>query len=435
MRKFVRKKLQSAAAPVNPHFHNEFDALIGLYYSGEISEEEWALLQIHMAYCDSCHEKFLQYQRIASDVIPAMAAVAAADLDLDNAPEESAESLAAAEQRLMSGLDSLAPYREAPRRRKIPWRVPSAILAACAVAVACLVGIHFVRIKKQSAAQNAPRILLQPAPRPSAQGLPAPDTRQALAHSQEEIASLQKQLIASDDRSKQATRAMADIQKQLQSEQVALKQADEERATLSVQLTAAQAEAASLRDKFAIASTDTTQRATQVGTLETKLRELNAALDEKNVQLSEKAQLLDLDKEFLDHDRDIRDVIGARNLYISDITDLTQDGRMAKQFGRIFYTKDRSLLFYGFDLDSQAHHKQHVSFQVWGSGSDRPTPVSLGLFYQDDSHKRWVLRCNDAKTLSRLDMVFVTVEPPGGSTKPTGKQLLRATLQIQPNHP
>jgi hypothetical protein len=29
----------------------------------------------------------------------------------------------------------------------------------------------------------------------------------------------------------------------------------------------------------------------------------------------------------------------------------------------------------------------------------------------------------------------VTVEPPGGSNSPTGKQLLRAYLQIQPNHP
>jgi hypothetical protein len=431
--KIGTKKLESAAAPVNPQFHNEFDALVALYYSGEISEEEWALLQIHMAYCDSCQEKFLQYQKIASDVIPSMAAVVAADLD--NAPEESADSLAAAEQRLMSRLDSLPPHQEAPSKRKIPWRVPAAILAACTVAVACLVGIHFIGGKKQSATQDTPQILLQPGPRPSAPGPPATDTQQALANSREEIASLQKQLIASDGRFKQTTLAVANLQKQLQSGQVALRQADEERDALGAQLTAAQAESASLRNKFAIASTDTTQHATQVEALETKVRDLNATLDEKNVQLSEKAQLLDLDKDFLDHDRDIRDVIGARNLYCSDITDLTQDGRTAKQFGRIFYTKDRSLLFYGFDLDSQAHHEQDVSFQVWGSGSDRPTPVSLGLFYQDDTHKRWVLRCNDAKTLARLDMVFVTVEPPGGSTRPTGKQLLRAYLQIQPNHP
>jgi hypothetical protein len=362
-----------------------------------------------------------------------MAAVAAGDLD--NSPDESAGSLNAAERRLMSRLDSLPAHPETLPKRKFGWRIPAAIVATCAVAAACVAGIHLIQTKRESATQRAPQVLLQPAPRPTAPGPPATDIQQALEHSQEEVANLQKRLIASDDRLKQTTVTIANMQRQFQSEQAALKQADEERDTSSVQLTAAQAEAASLRDKFEIASTETTQQATQLTALETKVRELNVALDEKNVQLSEKTQLLELDKEFLDHDRDIRDVIGARNLYIADISDLTQDGRTARQFGRIFYTRDRSLIFYGFDLDSQANRKQDVSFQVWGSGSDRSTPVSLGLFYQDDNHKRWVLRCNDAKTLARLDMVFVTVEPPGGSTRPTGKQLLRAYLQIQPNHP
>jgi Anti-sigma-K factor rskA, C-terminal len=432
VRKLVRKRIQSPTAPVNPQFHDEFVALVALYYSGDISEEEWALLQIHMSYCDSCQEKFLEYQQITSDVIPAMAVVAAADLD--NAPEESAGSLKAAEQRLMSQLDSLPLHQqEASTKRRVPWPAPAGLLAACLAAVACLVGIHFIHINKQSATEEAPRTLPTPAPQPTPS--PAMDTQQALARSQEEIARLQKQLFASDERFKQTTLAIADMQKQLQTEQTALKQVNEERDTLSTQLTVAQAGAASLRSNFAMASADTTQQATQVATLETKVRELNASLDEKNLQLNAKSQLLDLDKEFLDHDRDIRDVIGARNLYIADISDLTQEGKTAKQFGRIFYTKDRSLLFYGFDLDSQAGHKQNVSFQVWGNGSDRSAPVNLGLFYQDDAHKRWVLRCNDAKTLARLDMVFVTVEPPGGSTRPTGKQLLRAYLQIQPNHP
>jgi hypothetical protein len=144
--------------------------------------------------------------------------------------------------------------------------------------------------------------------------------------------------------------------------------------------------------------------------------------------------MLDLDRDFLAHDRDIRDLIGARNLYIADIFDTAANGKTAKPFGRIFYTKDRSLVFYGFDLDKRGDTKRDVAFQVWGRGSDKPV-VSLGLFYQDDTNKRWILRCNDARSLARLDMVFVTVEPPGGSSKPTGKQLLRAYLQIPPNHP
>ena len=85
---------------MNPQFHDEFVALCALYYSGEISEEEWALLQIHMGYCDACHERFLEFQQITSDVIPAMAAAAASECD--NTPRESVKSLEDAEKRLMS---------------------------------------------------------------------------------------------------------------------------------------------------------------------------------------------------------------------------------------------------------------------------------------------------------------------------------------------
>ncbi len=68
------------------------------------------------------------------------------------------------------------------------------------------------------------------------------------------------------------------------------------------------------------------------------------------------------------------------NLYIADIFDTSANGKTAKQFGRIFYTRDRSLIFYGFDLDDQAICKQDVSFQVRGSGSYRTKPVSLACF-------------------------------------------------------
>ena len=46
--------------------HAALQALFALYYSSEISEEEWALLQIHMAYCDECHEKFRVLSRVSA---------------------------------------------------------------------------------------------------------------------------------------------------------------------------------------------------------------------------------------------------------------------------------------------------------------------------------------------------------------------------------
>jgi len=415
---------------VNPQLHDEFVSLCALYYAGDISEEEWALLQIHMAYCDSCHENFLQYQQITADVIPAMAAVAASERG--HALHNSARPLEDAESRLLTRLNSPAQQQEQLRRRQIGWRLPATIIAACALGAVSLIGVHFVRTKIQSAQMVASAPALAPRPTSAASDR---DTENALERAKEQIASLEQQVNAADNRLKQANLAVAGVDGQFEAEQKAHEQLSEEKDRLTQQLGAAQTELNSMRNKWASAGTDAPQQAAHTAALEIEIREVQAALDEKDLALSEKDRMLALDKDFLAHDRDIRDLIGARNLYIADIFDTNENGKTAKQFGRIFYTRDRSLIFYGFDLDSQAGHKRDVSFQVWGSGSDRTSPVSLGLFYQDDTHKRWVLRCNDPKALARLDMVFVTIEPPGGSDKPTGKQLLRAYLQVHPNHP
>ena len=91
----------------------------------------------------------------------------------------------------------------------------------------------------------------------------------------------------------------------------------------------------------------------------------------------------------------------------------------------------------GHDLDRQAELKRAGSFQAWGRrGPDRQQAVNLGVFYEySGARKRWILKCDDAKMLEQIDAVFVTVEPNGGSHKPSGKSLLFASLKIEPNHP
>jgi hypothetical protein len=277
---------------------------------------------------------------------------------------------------------------------------------------ACLTALHFFRIERQLPGQARHQ-----APEHGPQSLSGPPASgpEASAGSDEEVADLRKQLSDQERRLKQSHADIAVLERQLEAEKANRQQLAQRQTELDEQLAAAHSEADSLRSRLGSANANIARQSAQVSDLEAKVSELNAALEKKETALDEKNRMLDLDKDFLDHDRDIRNVIGARNLYIADISDTSEDGKTAKQFGRIFYTKDRSLIFYGFDLDSQAGNKQNVSFQVWGSATDRPAPVSLGLFFEDDSHKRWVLRCNDEKALTRLDMVFVTVEPPGGS--------------------
>jgi hypothetical protein len=129
--------------------------------------------------------------------------------------------------------------------------------------------------------------------------------------------------------------------------------------------------------------------------------------------------------------------MGARDLYIAEVYDVARTGETQKPYGRVFYTRGKSLIFYAYDLDQQTEAKKVNTFQAWGRrGPDRQQALNLGIFYQDDgARKRWILKCDDPKTLAQIDGVFVTVEPNGGSHRPSGKSLLFAYLKIDPNHP
>lgn len=409
---------------MNPQWHDEFVALCALFPSGELTEEEWALLQVHLAYCDSCRVIFEQYQHLAEEVMPAVAATAYPELTMST--ELPAFSMEEAEQRLMSRLDSVPPNGQLSAPLRFPSRVYGGLMAACITLGAGLVYLHFIHTAPQSAS-NATLLPKLQVLSPQSSLPSSAHTGNALQIETADAAKLREQLGAAEARSKQLSVSLAAVEQQVKAEQSDRDNAARERDALGQQLAAAQTETQSLRDKVAAADVAATQQAMRSTSLEAKLHDLTGTVDEKD-------RMLALDKEFLDHDREIRDLIGARDLYIADIYDVAQTGKTSKPFGRVFYTKDRSLIFYGYDLDKQTGLKQSVTFQAWGSGDDKQD-VSLGLFYQDDTHKRWVLRFNDPKTLARLNKVFVTAEPQGGSTKPTGKPLLMAYLQMQPNHP
>jgi hypothetical protein len=229
----------------------------------------------------------------------------------------------------------------------------------------------------------------------------------------------------------------AGLQKELTETRAALEKAERESGQLAIvhsnllkQLESVRAEREVLDDRIATLTDQSASDSIQFRSDAAELKELRDSVESKNREI-ERAQAL------LERDRDIRGLIGARDLYIAEIYDVAKNGETQKPFGRVFYTKDKSLVFYGYDLDQQKDIAKDASFQVWGRrASSRSRDVSLGLLYQDDSKQnRWVLKFNDAKTISQMDAVFVTAEPEGGSTRPTGKQLLFTYLHIEPNHP
>jgi hypothetical protein len=132
--------------------------------------------------------------------------------------------------------------------------------------------------------------------------------------------------------------------------------------------------------------------------------------------------------------------MGARNLYIADVFDVDGSSRTRKAFGRVFYTRGKSLILYAFDLDRQPGVRNASAFQVWGQ-KDRALeslkqPLNLGILFLDsESNRRWALRFDDSDKLAEIDAIFVTAEPRCGSPSPTGKPFLYAMLRKDPNHP
>jgi hypothetical protein len=168
----------------------------------------------------------------------------------------------------------------------------------------------------------------------------------------------------------------------------------------------------------------------KVDELTQRVRDREQALDQDQVEIAKQ-------RELLEKDRDIRELMGARDLYIAEVHDVAGNAETDKTYGRVFYTKGKSLVFYAYDLDQEAGLKTDTTFQAWGRrGSDKQQALSLGIFYEDNtSKKRWVLKFDDPTTLANIDAVFVTVEPSGGSHRPSGKELLFAYLRVSPNHP
>jgi len=204
----------------------------------------------------------------------------------------------------------------------------------------------------------------------------------------------------------------------------------QERSDLNQKLEAAQAQTERLQDKLDSLEHQSSQDKQRATALQAKVSDLTHLLHDREAAL-------DQQQELLAHDRDIRDLMGARDLYIAEVYDVERTGETKKPYGRVFYTKGKSLIFYAYDLDQQAGAKSASSFQAWGRrGPDRQQALNLGVFYADStSTKRWVLRFDDPKALEQIDAVFVTVEPNGGSHKPSPKSLLFAYLRLDPNHP
>jgi hypothetical protein len=141
-------------------------------------------------------------------------------------------------------------------------------------------------------------------------------------------------------------RQKSSLENELAERNADLERSSQQRVDFERQLSLAQSNAQSLQDKLSLIATRPSQDTTQSQTLQAQVEELNASLRKKDQDLAQ-------DGELLQHDHDIRNLVGARDLYIAEIYDVAKTGKTQKPFGRVFYTKGKSLVFYAYDLDLQ----------------------------------------------------------------------------------
>lgn len=246
-----------------------------------------------------------------------------------------------------------------------------------------------------------------------------------------DISSLRRELERRAAEMSRMKLAQTQLETDLQSGQAGRQDLLQQRSDLNQKLEAAQAKTQGFQDKLDALEHQSFEDKKQAIALEAKVADLTRLLRDRETTI-------DQQQELLAHDRDIRDLMGARDLYVAEVYDVERTGETKKPYGRVFYTKGKSLIFYAYDLDQQAGLKNASTFQAWGRrGPDWKEALNLGVFYVDNaSKKRWILRFDDPKALAQIDAVFVTVEPRGGSHKPSSnKPLLFAYLHVDPNHP
>lgn len=412
-----------------------FVELCALAGTGTLSPAEWHRLEAHLSHCSSCRAIKAEYERVVSTTLPAMAANRA---NADDGDSPDAWSLEEAELALFERIsrENIEPEKvdKSPSSSSSRLRLP--LIGAVAAVLLLFSSYAAYRVGESrghvSLAVSNPAEKAIPVARVEPSKTSPPLRRQGEQTDPKMAArtvELQHRLQTSATETTVLERQRQSLLDQLSQLDSELKENEGERAALEQRLSLAQANAQALQAKLDTATAQSPEKPS-VDALQQRVKDLTGELEEKDQQIAKEEKLLE-------HDRDIRNLMGARDLYIGEIYDVAKSGKTQKPFGRVFYTQGKSLVFYAYDLDQQPGVKLASTFQAWGRrGVDQQHDVSLGVFYQDDqNNKRWVLKSNDSATLSKLNAVFVTVEPRGESSKPTGKPLLFTYLRLPPNHP
>jgi hypothetical protein len=416
--------------------HSHFEELCMLASAGQISSPEFEELSEHLRACDRCRESYADFVRLTDEQLPLVAAAQASTsepagiFDKIAAKRYKARFAARARER---GLEIL-PARSG--RPAAPWSLSPSLSyklgsAAVIIMLVTMVGLMSHRWKD---AENRNAALSVQVSNLSEQNDTLQQKVNQLSGGNQAIES---DLSKTRKENTTDTAQLRDLQELVNKDALAIE-------NLEAQLTSSNLQAAGSEQRLRDAQQTLASLNQEVAKLRDTHADDTASLVTQQVQIADltrqakdSADVIDKEQKLLAVDEDVRNLMAARNLHITDVFDVDGKGTRKSAFGRVFYTEGKSLIFYAFDLDGPRVTDAKHSFQAWGQLSDSKTSaVNLGIFYVDDpAKKRWILRFDNPDVLDKISAVFVTTEPHGGTAKPTGQKLMFAYLGHEPNHP
>ena len=421
--------------------HEEFEELCALAATGQLSAEDEARLNEHLAGCESCRSASYEYSVILRELPPSERGAPDREVLRQIDEEKFRERFLArarAEGRRFSEEASKAPEKKS---WVLPRYLPSyPAVAAGVLAAVLLCGFGYRAFRQGRGERLQTNVKKVEAPPEAARG------------GAEEAGSLTARVSELESAKEGLEKTVADLKTENALEESRLEASERE-------VVASRSARQDLQEALLRVNDTNAQLADQLEQNKQMLAESKSELDKARSeraileaqvsaergnasQLSEEVRLqnatLARDRDLLVAGHDITDLMGARNLHIIDVHDADGNGQDRKSFGRVFYTEGKSLIFYAFDLDEKKVANAKYTFEAWGERLGQPASVkSLGMLFVDDKdQRRWVLKVDDPRQLAEIDSVFVTLEPhENAGEKPRGHRILYAFLSGQPNHP
>ena len=406
--------------------HEYYEELCALLPIGQLSAEEYLELAEHLRVCPSCRHATDDFSVIL-DKMPV------GEADVDEKTLVALQGHSYRDRFLKRAVAEGVPFSDAVMRsrfslRKWSWPRLRLVPNLAAVGVAVVV-ILFLQLFRPS------RRILPLGGHPYAQQVEV-STPLVDGQDKEVVSGLEAKVDTLESHTTQQQKIISDLKAKLSESRSESESAKRGLSRTTEQLAQLQEEVSETQRALDSAKTDLNRTRSEKDSVDAALVDQQIKINELAAVVKEKEALAERERQLSAVAKDVRELMGARNLHILDVSDVDGNGRSKKSFGRVFLVEGKSLIFYAFDLGDRGNPAK-VSFQAWGQLEGRQTVAkNLGVFYVDDhAQKRWVLKVNDPAKLSAINSVFVTVEPLGGTDRPTGRKLLYAYLGTQANHP